>query len=736
MEYLFFVFLLFSVTFAQKKTIDERVDSVLSKMTLDEKIGQLNQYSSRFETGTHVKRLNDSNEELVKKGEVGSFLNIFGAEDTRQVQRIAVEESRLKIPLLFGLDVIHGFKTTFPIPLAEASSWDPSVVEKSARMQAIEASASGLQWTFNPMVDIARDPRWGRITEGSGEDPYLGSVMGAARVRGYQGSDLSLPNTVASCAKHFAAYGGAEGGRDYNTVDVSERTLREVYLRPFKAAIDAGAVTVMASFNEISGVPSSANKFLLTKILRDEWKFDGFVVSDWNSVGELITHGMAANLKQAAELCINAGLDMDMQSDGYHTNLKQLVEEGKVSVETINKSVARILKVKFELGLFDDPYRYCDVEREKRTVRSKEMFDAALDVARKSIVLLKNDNDLLPLKKDIKKIAVIGPLGNSKFEPLGSWSQQGDSSDVVTVVEGLKNKLGDTPIMYAQGCSIKGDSKDGFAKAIETAKNADVVILVIGESRDMSGEAHSRASIDLPGVQVELAKEIYKTGKPVVVVLMNGRPLTINWIAENIPAVVEAWFLGAESGNAIADVLFADINPSGKLPVTFPRSVGQIPLYYNHKNTGRPYDPTNLKMRYSSSYIDLNNTPLFPFGYGLSYTKFSYSNLTLSSTKLKANGSIKVGVDITNSGKVAGEEVVQLYIRDLVGSVTRPVKELKDFTKIALNPGETKHVEFIITPDKLKFFDINMNYVAEPGEFKVFVGGNSVDVLQDSFILE
>lgn len=728
-----FILLIFiySISFAQKKTIEQRVDSVLALMNLEEKVGQLVQYSGGWDTGTQTSRPREGHVELIRKGKIGSVLNVFGADETKKIQKVAVEESRLKIPLIFGLDVIHGFRATFPIPLAEASSWNPSLVEKSARWQAIEASSAGIHWTFNPMVDIARDPRWGRIMEGSGEDPYLGSLMAVARVKGYQGKDLSANNTIAACIKHFAGYGGAEGGRDYNTVDFSERTFREVYLRPFQAAVNAGAATLMASFNEVGGVPSSASNFLQTKILRNEWKFDGFVVSDWNSVGELIPHGVAKDLKQAAMLGINAGVDMDMEANAYNNHLVELVTEGKVSEKTIDESVRRILRIKFRLGLFDDPYKYCDSEREKNTIMSKQIVQATLQTAREAMVLLKNKNSLLPLKKDLKKIAVIGPLANSKDDPLGGWSQQGNANDVVTVLEGIKNKLGkSTEVSYEAGCTILGEEKNGFEKAVELVKASDVAIVVVGESRNMAGEASSRANIDLPGIQESFVKAIQKTGKPVVVVLMNGRPLTIPWIQENVSAVLETWYLGIQAGNAIADVLFGDYNPSGKLPVTFPRYVGQIPIYYNHKNTGRPYNPND---HYTSYYQDLENTPLYPFGYGLSYTTFNYSNLSLNKNKIKKNESLKVSVNVKNSGSIDGEEVVQLYIRDLVGSVTRPVKELKDFSKIFLKAGETKKVEFAITPEKLKFYNINMKFVVEPGDFKVFVGTNSEDVKEASF---
>lgn len=731
MKKIIFLFLICTISFAQKKTIEQRVDSVLALMTLDEKVGQLVQYSGGWATGTQTEKSNEGSDALILKGKVGSFLNVFGAEATKKMQKIAVEQSRLKIPLIFGLDVIHGFRATFPIPLAEASSWNPELVEKSARWQAIEASSAGIHWTFNPMVDIARDPRWGRIMEGSGEDPYLGSLMAVARVKGYQGKDLADDNTIAACIKHFAGYGGAEGGRDYNTVDFSERTFREVYLRPFKAAVEAGAATLMASFNEIGGVPSSASKFLLTKILRDEWKFDGFVVSDWNSIGELIPHGVARDAKHAGELAINAGLDMDMETNSYYNHLADLVKEGKVSAQILDESVRRVLRIKFRLGLFDDPYKYCDVEREKKSIMSKEIVEATLQSARESIVLLKNENKLLPLKKDLKKIAVVGPLANSKDNPLGGWDQQGNPKDVVTVLDGIKNKLGkNTEINFEEGCTIEGKEKDGFAKAVDLVRASDVAIVVVGESRNMSGEANSRAALDLPGVQQSFVEEIQKTGKPVIVVLMNGRPLTITWIQQNVSAVIESWYLGIQAGNAIADLLFGDYNPSGKLPVTFPRYVGQVPIYYNHKNTGRPHDPKN---HYTSYYQDLENTPLYPFGFGLSYTTFSYSEISLNKNIIKKDESITVNVEIKNSGTQDGEEVVQLYIRDLVGSVTRPVKELKDFAKIFLKAGESKKVEFTITPEKLKFYDINMNFVVEPGDFKVFVGTNSVDVKEALF---
>ncbi|MEW6194888.1 MAG: beta-glucosidase BglX [Bacteroidota bacterium] len=731
MKKILFLLFLYTISFAQKKTFEQRADSVLALMTLEEKVGQLVQYSGGWATGAETGRPAEGSDELIRKGKVGSFLNVVGAEQTKKMQKIAVEESRLKIPLIFGLDVIHGYRSTFPVPIGEASTWNPALIQKSARMQAEEASSGGVHWTFNPMVDIARDPRWGRIMEGSGEDPYLGSMMAAARVRGYQGEDLSANNTILACVKHYAGYGGAEGGRDYNTVDMSERNFRDFYLPPYKAAVEAGAGSLMASFNEIGGIPSSASKFLLTKILRDEWKTDAMVVSDWNSIGELIPHGVAKDLKEAGKLGIEATVDMDMESNAYYNHLADLVKEGKVDIKLVDDAVRRVLIAKFKLGLFDDPFKYCDVEREKKTIRSKEIIDATKEVASETLVLLKNEKNILPLKKDLKAIAVVGPLANSNEDPLGGWSGLSNKDEVVPLLEGIKNKLGSSvKINYAEGCKITGDDKSGFEEAIEAAKSSEVVIAIVGESSGMTGEANSRATLDLPGVQEDLIKELHKTGKPVVVVLMNGRPLTIPWLKENVNAILEAWYPGISTSYAVTNVLFGDYNPNGKLPVTFPRYVGQVPVHYNHKNTGRPHNPTN---HYTSYYMDLENTPLFPFGYGLSYTTFEYSDLKLEKNQIKKDESLKVTVNVKNTGKYEGKEVVQLYIRDLVGSVTRPVKELKDFAKISLKPGETKTVEFTITPEKLKFHDINMNYVVEPGDFKVFVGTNSEEVKEASF---
>ncbi|MBM2841319.1 MAG: glycoside hydrolase family 3 protein, partial [Bacteroidetes bacterium] len=679
---------------AQVSAMDRTVDSLLVLMTLEEKCGQVNQIVAQWKDG--ISYLTEENKEMIRRGRIGSLLGAAGASPIREMQRIAVDESRLRIPLMFGIDVIHGARTIFPVPIGEASTWDPELVEKSARVAAFEASAQGIQWTFAPMVDIARDPRWGRMVEGSGEDPYLGSVMAAARVRGFQGKNLSDSTSIMACAKHFAAYGGAEAGRDYNTVDISERTLRDVYLPPYKAAVDAGVGSLMTSFNEIAGVPSSGSKFLMTDVLRGEWGFKGFVVSDWTAVAELIPHGVAATRADAGQLAISAGVDMDMMSNIYLEELPDLVRKGIVAEDVLNEAVRRVLKAKYRLGLFRDPYRGISPEREKRSILTPENLKTALEVARKSIVLLKNENALLPLSKQLNTIAVIGPLADNKHDPLGPWNAGGRDTDVVTVLEGLKQKISpQTRLHYVMGCEIEGDSGYNASEAVKVAKQADVAILVVGESIEMSGEAASRSNIDLPGRQKDLIKAVYETGTPVVLVLMNGRPLTISWEAETIPAILETWFLGVQTGNAIADVLFGDVNPSGKVPVTFPRSVGQIPIYYNHKNTGRPFiDPD----KYTSKYLDVANTPLYPFGYGLSYTSFSYSNLTISPTKIGGKDSVTVSVLVKNAGKRDGDEVVQLYVQDVIGSVTRPVKELKGFRRVALKSGESRLVQFILRP--------------------------------------
>lgn len=723
-----------SVAPAQKRFDEQemkvKIDSLLSIMTLEEKIGQLTLYTSDYDvTGPTIR---EGYKEDIKQGKVGAIFNAFGAEYTRMLQEMAVEETRLGIPLLFGYDVIHGHKTIFPIPLGESASWDLEAIEKSARIAAIEASAEGLHWTFAPMVDIARDPRWGRIAEGSGEDTYLTTEIALARVRGFQGDDLYDLSTVLACTKHFVGYGAGLAGRDYNTVDMSDRVLREVYLPPFKATVDAGVASFMTSFNELDGVPATGSHYLLTEILRNEWGFEGFVVTDYTSINEMVPHGVVANEYEAAELAINAGVDMDMQGGVYQEHLSKLVQNGEVEEERINQAVRRILEMKYKLGLFEDPYRYSNVDREKEMVMTEEHLAAARDVARKSIVLLKNEAQTLPLKKDIKTLAVIGPLADNKKEMIGSWSAAGDWSKSVTLLEGIKAAVSpNTKILFAQGTNINDDATQGISEAVKTAKKADAIVLAIGEEALMSGEAASRASIDLPGKQLQLAQELHKTGKPVIVVLMSGRPLTINWLDENAPAILETWFLGTQAGHAIADVLFGDYNPSGKLPVTFPRSVGQIPLFYNNKNTGRPISDE----KYTSKYLDIPNTPLYPFGYGLSYTYFTYSNLKLNKPQYTMDEQIDVTVTVTNSGDMKGEEVVQLYIRDLVGSVTRPVKELKAFEKIALAPGESQQVNFTLSKDDLAFYTRNMEFKAEPGDFKVFVGTNSEECLEADFKL-
>ena len=704
--------------------IDRRVDSLLALMTLDEKVGQLVQYS-----GTSAEK-----EKLLRQGKIGSFLNIVGARATRELQLIAVEETRMKIPLIFGLDVIHGYRTTFPIPLATSCSWDLGMIEKSERIAAVEATAAGQNWTFSPMVDIARDPRWGRIAEGAGEDPFLGAAVAYARVRGLQGSELQSPTSLLACAKHFAAYGGAEGGRDYNTVDIPERTLREIYLPPFKAAVDAGAGSLMCSFNEIAGIPNSANRKLLTDILRGEWKFGGFVVSDWNSIGELIPHGVAANLKDAAVLGLKAGVDMDMEADAYHDFLATAAKEGSVSEAELNEAVRRVLRMKFRIGLFDNPYKNCDPEREKRDLLTASHREAARAMAQRSIVLLKNNDRFLPLSKATKTIAVIGPLADDKGSPLGPWHTQGKPEDVISVLEGIKSKIGVTArVVHARGCEVEKPATDGFAEALNIARTADVVVAVVGETETMSGEAASRSHLGLPGSQEDLVRALQATGKPLVVTLMNGRPLAIEWIAQNVLAILETWFLGVEAGDAIADVLFGDYNPSGKLTTSFPRTTGQVPIYYNHKRTGRPASDS---LHYTSKYIDLENTPLFPFGYGLSYTSFTYSQLELSSKTLKEGGNLLVNVTVKNTGNRSGEEIVQLYTGDEVASVTRPVKELKGFQKITLSPGESRRIQFTLTAEHLKFYDRNMKWTIEPGAFSVYVGPNSAEGLESRFDVE
>jgi len=722
---------------ARDKTTGQRVDSVLHLMTLEEKIGQLNQYNDDHIATGPVTVDNDKTNQ-VRRGLVGSLLNCMGTDRTRSWQKIAMQ-SRMKIPLLFGQDVIHGYKTTFPIPLAESCSWDLTAMELSARIAATEASAGGIHWTFAPMVDISRDPRWGRVMEGAGEDTYLGSKIAYARVKGFQGDLSGATDQLMACTKHYAAYGAAIGGRDYNSVDMSERQLYETYLPPFKATVDAKVATFMTSFNDLNGVPSTGNKYLLRDILKDKWKFEGFVVSDWGAIGEMINHGNVKNEYEAASSAMNAGCDMDMESRDYKNNLIQLVNDKKVSVALIDDAVRRILKKKFELGLFDDPYKFCNPEREKNELNNPAHVAAAREVARKSIVLLKNEQHLLPLSKNTKTIAFIGPLVKAVKQNKGFWDVEVpgvDSTNIVSQWEGLKNKVGkSSTLLYAKGCDIEGNNRDGFAEAVNIANQADVVILSIGERRDMSGEAKSRSNITIPGVQEDLLKALLATGKPVVVLLNAGRPLVFSYTAENAPAILYTWWLGSEAGNAIADVLFGDYNPSAKLTMTFPLSVGQIPIYYNHYNTGRPA-LNDSDHHYKSAYTDLSIYPRYEFGYGLSYTTFGYSNLQLSKKKIRPNDQLEVTATVTNTGKYAGEEIVQLYLRDVVGSIVRPVLELKDFKKVMLKAGESTTVTFRIDKEKLSFFNQQLQWVAEPGDFDIMIGASSRDLrLKDRFEL-
>lgn len=730
-------------------TISVKVDSLLNIMTLQEKIGQMNQYNGFWDvTGPTP---NEGNAEQkynhLKSGLVGSMLNVVGAEENRKIQKIVVEETRLGIPLIIGYDVIHGYKTLSPIPLAESASWDLEAIENSSKVAALEASAAGISWTFAPMVDISRDARWGRVMEGAGEDPYLGSLIAKARIKGFQGEDLSANNTIAACAKHFAGYGFIESGREYNGVDMSNSKLYNTVLPPFKAALDADVKTFMNAFNDFNGIPATGNQMLQRDILKGKWGFNGFVISDWASIKEMVLHGYAKDGKAAAKYAINAGSDMDMESYLYINHIEELVENGEVKEELINDAVRRILTVKYELGLFNDPYKYCDVEREKSIVGSKKNHEEVLDMAKKSIVLLKNNNQLLPLKREGLNIAVIGPLANDKNSPLGSWRGKAKDNSAVSVLEGLNTYSGNT-ITYSKGVKlvegvpnfinevkINYTDKSEFSKAISSAKNKDVVIMVLGEHGFQSGEARSRTNLNLPGLQQELLEEIYKVNKNIVLVLMNGRPLTINWANENLPAIVEAWHLGTESGNAIAQVLYGDYNPSGKLPMTFPKNVGQVPIYYNYKNTGRPEKEGDLV--FWSHYIDETNEPLYEFGYGLSYTTFKYSDLILSSHEINnSNNEIEVSVKLTNTGKFEGKEVVQLYIRDLFASTTRPVKELKDFKMVSLKPNETKNISFTISKKTLEFYSANEKWEAELGDFTVFIGGSSNTKLESNFTLK
>ena len=673
----------------------------MAQMTLDEKIGQMVLYT----TGKTITGPSGEPQDLkdqIRKGNCGGLFNAHTVATIRNFQKIAMEETRLKIPLIFGYDVIHGYKTIFPIPLAEASSWDTNAIEKSARIGAVEASAGGLNWTYAPMVDIARDPRWGRIAEGAGEDPFLGSQIAAARVRGFQGNGLGAVSNVLACVKHFAAYGAVQAGREYNTVDMSERTLREVYLLPYKAAVDAGVLSVMASFNEVNGIPATANRFLLQDILRDEWGFKGFVVTDYTAINELVEHGIAKDECDASRQALSAGIDMDMQSGAYLNNLNKLLADGSISQKQIDDAVRRILTLKFRLGLFDDPFRYCDEKREAELIFTPENLQAAYDMACESMVLLKNEAQTLPLKPG-QKIAVIGPLAKSKRDLLGCWSGRGDSRQVETVYDCILNDNLGGQTFYAAGCDVSSDDRSGFSEAVKAVEHADAAVLVLGETANMSGEDNCRTSISLPGVQTDLIKEIKKTGKPVVIVLLNGRPLALTEESVMADALLEAWAPGSKGGKAIADGLFGKFNPSGKLPVTFPRNVGQVPIFYSAKNTGRPFDPTKPNEKYKSTYYDCPNDPLYPFGFGMSYTTFGYSGLHLNRSTLAPGDQIIATVNVANTGKYDGVEIVQFYTRQLVGSVTRPVLELKGYQRIALKPGTSREVSFTLSENDLAF---------------------------------
>ncbi|MDN3664829.1 beta-glucosidase BglX [Algibacter miyuki] len=732
---------------------EQKVDSVLALMHLNEKIGQLVQYSGKWNaTGPSSTNGDQHKLEKLKKGEVGSMLNITSVASIRETQKIIMEHSRLKIPLIFAYDVIHGYKTIFPIPLGETASWDLEAIKKSSEIAAKESAASGLNWTFAPMIDVSRDARWGRSMEGAGEDPYLNSIVGVTRIQGLQGDDLSSVNTVAACAKHFAGYGFGEAGRDYNTVNIGDNELHNTILPPFKAAAEAGVATFMNSFNDIDGIPATGHKGLQRDILKREWDWKGLVVSDWGSIGEMQAHGYAEDKKHAAEIALNAGSDMDMESYAYEAHLEALLNEKKVTIEQIDDAVKRVLRLKFDMGLFDDPYKYCNEEREKNEVYTPENLAIARDVAKKSIVLLKNENQTLPLLKTVKSIAVIGPLGNDKDTPLGNWRGKGEYNSAISLLEGVKNAVGNTTtINYAKGVDLtiptleaganqflhplkfNTTDKSGIAEAVAAAKKSDVVLLAIGENAFQTGEGRSQTNIGFLGLQNELLEAVYKVNKNIVVILMNGRPMDLSRVSEIVPTILECWHLGSETGNAIADVVFGDYNPSGKLPVSFPHHVGQEPLYYNQKNTGRPYSKNHVTF---SGYRDAPKAALYPFGFGLSYTTFSYANLKLNTHEIAINGEINLSVEVTNSGDRAGEEVVQLYIRDLVGSLVRPIKELKGFEKLMLQPGETKTVTFTIGSEMLQFYTANKIWEVEPGKFNVWVGGDSTAKLKETFTVK
>ncbi len=732
--------------------MDQFVTGLLNKMTVDEKIGQLNLLTGGEATTGSV--VSSDVEAKIKAGNVGGIFSMSSPARIRKAQEIAVTQTRLKIPVIFGMDVIHGYKTMFPIPLGLSCTWDMKLIERTARIAATEASADGLNWTFSPMVDISRDPRWGRVSEGSGEDPYLGSQIAKAMVKGYQGDDLSKNNTIMACVKHFALYGAGEAGRDYNTVDMSRVRMYNEYLPPYKAAVDAGVGSVMTSFNEIDGIPATANKWLFTDLLRKQWGFKGLVVTDYTAINEMIDHGMG-DLQQVSALALKAGVDMDMVGEGFLTTLKKSLQQGKITQKQIDNACRKVLEAKYKLGLFDDPYRYCSDERAANEIYTESNRKAARAIAAESFVLLKNDSNILPIKKS-GTIALVGPLANNRSNMPGTWSVSADFTKPVSVLEGLKEVAGDhAKILYAKGSNLTEDSlleqratmfgkslgRDNrsdealLKEAMDIASQSDVIIAALGEAAEMSGESASRTDIGIPDVQRKLLQALLTTGKPVILVLFAGRPMTLVWEQQHVPAILNVWFPGSEAGTAIADVLFGDVNPSGKLTATFPQNVGQIPLYYNHKNTGRPLADGKWFQKFRSNYLDVSNDPVYPFGFGLSYTSFSYSDITLSNSSFKPGGNIKASVTVTNTGNRSGKEVVQMYIRDMVGSITRPVKELKGFQKIELKPGESKTVSFTIGVEDLKFYNSDLKFAAEPGYFKIFIGTNSRDVKEADFKL-
>ena len=737
---------------ADKGKMDQFIDNLMGKMTLQEKIGQLNlPVSGEIVTG-QAKSSDVAGK--IRKGQVGGLFNVKGVENIREVQKIAVEQSRLKIPLLFGMDVIHGYETVFPIPLALSCSWDMEAIKESARIAAKESSADGICWTFSPMVDICRDPRWGRMAEGGGEDPYLGSEISAAMVKGYQGDDLTDKNTIMACVKHFALYGAPEAGRDYNTVDMSHLSMFNNYFPPYKAAIDAGVGSVMTSFNVVDGIPATGNKWLMTDVLRDRWGFDGFVVTDYTAISEMIAHGMG-DLQQVSAMSLSAGTDMDMVADGFLTTLEKSLKEGKVTMAEIDKACRRILEAKYKLGLFDDPYKYCDASRVKKDIFTAENRAVARKIATETFVLLKNENNLLPLQRK-GKIALVGPLANTKANMPGTWSVAATSDKYNSLYESMKQSLaGKAEVFYAKGSNLMYDAQreaeatmfgremrdprsaqELLDEALSVASQADVIVAAVGESSEMSGESSSRTNLEMPDAQRDLLTALKKTGKPIVLVYFAGRSTVMTWEQENFPAILNVWFGGSEAADAICDVVFGDVSPSGKLTTTFPKNVGQIPLYYNHLNTGRPLEAGKWFSKFRSNYLDIDNDPLYPFGYGLSYTTFRYGDLQLSNNSMNEKGKITASVTVTNTGNYDADEIVQMYIRDMVGSVARPVKELKGFERIHLKKGESRTVSFDITAEQLKFYNSALNWVCEPGEFEVMVGGNSRDVQTKKFSLQ